>query len=264
MSKIEPTGEVHPAAAVWPMLSDEDMQSLADSIREIGLLEPIVLTSDGAVLDGRNRLVACKIAGVKPVTVVYDGDPVAFVLARNDERRHMTKGQRAMAAWLTLKAYNNYTPSTRMVGRETGTSPAMVGWAKVVDEHAPSLIERVLRPTEPMSLKAAYDEAVRIRDLPDTRPARMAALEQNAPDLAKQVDAGLSLSEAEAAWRQREQDRADRIERNAGYLRTIASAWALLPTIADSLDFVQSLERLNDRDRQLAEDAVNTYAKEFQ
>ncbi len=41
---------------------------------------------------------ACKIAGVEPSTrVLNDEDPTAFVLAANIHRRHMTKGQRAMA-----------------------------------------------------------------------------------------------------------------------------------------------------------------------
>ena len=41
---------------------------------------------------------ACKIAGVEPTTrELNDEDPTAFVLSANIHRRHMTKGQRAMA-----------------------------------------------------------------------------------------------------------------------------------------------------------------------
>jgi hypothetical protein len=50
------------------------------------------------LVDGRNRLEACKRAKVKPKTVDLDGDdPVAFVLSANIHRRHMTKAQQAMA-----------------------------------------------------------------------------------------------------------------------------------------------------------------------
>jgi hypothetical protein len=37
----------------------------ADDIRQNGLVEPVALL-DGLVLDGRNRLRACEIAGVEP------------------------------------------------------------------------------------------------------------------------------------------------------------------------------------------------------
>ena len=41
---------------------------------------------------------ACKLAGVEPTVRHLDGeDPTAFVLSANIHRRHMTKGQRAMA-----------------------------------------------------------------------------------------------------------------------------------------------------------------------
>ena len=50
------------------------------------------------LIDGRNQRAACKIAGVEPTTRELEGeDPTAFVLSANIHRRHITKGQRAMA-----------------------------------------------------------------------------------------------------------------------------------------------------------------------
>jgi len=44
------------------------------------LAYPIVRTSDGVVLDGRNRLKACEIAGIDPRFEVYEGsNPVGFI-----------------------------------------------------------------------------------------------------------------------------------------------------------------------------------------
>ncbi len=58
---------VHPAAALFPLLNDEDLQDLADDIVEHSLQEPIVLTPDGTtIVDGRNRFQACRLAGVEP------------------------------------------------------------------------------------------------------------------------------------------------------------------------------------------------------
>ena len=61
-----------------------------------------------APVDGRNRLRACEIAGIKPRKEQLNGqDPVAYILSTND-RRDMTQGQRAIvAAMIDLyKLYN--------------------------------------------------------------------------------------------------------------------------------------------------------------
>jgi ParB-like chromosome segregation protein Spo0J len=65
---------VHPVAALFPMLADDELDELAASIKANGLLQPIVLDKDGAILDGRHRLKACGKAGVKPRFETYKGD----------------------------------------------------------------------------------------------------------------------------------------------------------------------------------------------
>jgi hypothetical protein len=53
-------------------------------------------------LDGRNRYLACKVAGVDPLGSQYETfqgkDALAFVLSANLRRRHLDTGQRAMVA----------------------------------------------------------------------------------------------------------------------------------------------------------------------
>jgi ParB-like chromosome segregation protein Spo0J len=61
-----PSLAVHPVAALFPMLADDELEELVADIKERGLLQPIVLDAEGRVLDGRNRLKACELAGVKP------------------------------------------------------------------------------------------------------------------------------------------------------------------------------------------------------
>ena len=46
---------VHPYADKFPMLPEPELAELAESIRANGLRNPIVLTPDGLILDGRNR-----------------------------------------------------------------------------------------------------------------------------------------------------------------------------------------------------------------
>jgi len=89
---------VHPAAALFPMLDDDEMVVLVQDIKDHGLLHPIV-RYQGQILDGRNRLRACERAGVEPKFVEYTGDsPVAYVMAANVNRRHMEKSQLAALA----------------------------------------------------------------------------------------------------------------------------------------------------------------------
>jgi len=92
---------VHPDAAIYPMLPEDEMQELADSISEHGQMYPVIIGNHDDelhLIDGRNRLAACKIAGVDPEHEMINGvDPVALIASSNLSRRHMTKGQRAMA-----------------------------------------------------------------------------------------------------------------------------------------------------------------------
>src|SRR5580765_7417191 len=99
---------VHPAAAVFPMLSDDELQDLAEDIKVNGLLHPITLDAEGMLIDGRNRLAACKLAGVEPTFTTLNGhDPVAFILSANIQRRHLSKGQQAAAALLVWDVTRN-------------------------------------------------------------------------------------------------------------------------------------------------------------
>ncbi len=130
---------VHPAAAAWPALPDHELVALADSIRAIGLLEPLVVTPDGRLLDGRNRYAACRIAGVEPTTVVYTGDPVEFVLSRNGNRRHMSAGRRAIAALRTAGSNLELVD----IARSIGVPKSRVSEAKLILRD-PELADQVL------------------------------------------------------------------------------------------------------------------------
>jgi ParB-like chromosome segregation protein Spo0J len=71
--------QAHPAAAIFPLMSKVELQALADDIARNGQQVPIARLGD-LVLDGRNRLAACKLAKVKPRFVQWKGkDPVAWV-----------------------------------------------------------------------------------------------------------------------------------------------------------------------------------------
>lgn len=97
--------KAHPYADQFPMLGEDELAELVESIRANGLRNPIVVTTDGLILDGRNRAAACEAAGIEPTTVVYEGDDLAeYVIDCNVTRRNMTTGARAMSTALVLAA----------------------------------------------------------------------------------------------------------------------------------------------------------------
>lgn len=90
--------KVHSVAQLFPMMSNEELKEMAESIKKEGLLNPCVRQGD-VLLDGRNRIAACEIAGVEPRFIEYSGDsPVAFIIGSNLARRHLDKGQKIALA----------------------------------------------------------------------------------------------------------------------------------------------------------------------
>jgi hypothetical protein len=97
--------KVHPIAQLFAMLSEEALTDLVADIKTQGLLNPIVLDEEGMLIDGRNRLRACELAGVDPRFERLSGhDPVAFIFGQNVKRRHIGNCQSAMAAAATQPA----------------------------------------------------------------------------------------------------------------------------------------------------------------
>jgi ParB-like chromosome segregation protein Spo0J len=92
--------EVHPLANIFPMLSDEALADLAEDIKANGQRVPILLDQEGRLLDGRNRLKACELAGVEPKAerLTNGADPLTLIVSLNIKRRNLTAGQRAIAA----------------------------------------------------------------------------------------------------------------------------------------------------------------------
>ena len=194
--------EVHPVAAMFPMMTDDELDDLAEDIKANGLVHPIVLDADGKLIDGRNRLTACRRAEVEPAFTTLNGqDPVAFIISCNVTRRHLSKGQQAMAvarAQCFLKKQ-----SLRSVAGDGGVSYAQVSYAKTVIEYAPDLADAVLSGATP--LNDAYNEARQRKQAAETEESRFARLRIGAPDLAAMVqEERLTLAEGLGAMNERE------------------------------------------------------------
>jgi hypothetical protein len=113
--------KIHDFAAMFPMAAESELLEMANDIRQRGLICPII-TLDGKVLDGRNRLAACEIAEVTPRFQPYSGsDPLADVVSWNLKRRHLSPSQLAALA-VELKPMFEERAKERMAegGRDKG------------------------------------------------------------------------------------------------------------------------------------------------
>lgn len=91
--------EFHPVADIFPMMSDREFADLTADVAEHGLREPVWLHEDGRIIDGRNRYLACRKAGLEPSFRTYvddDSKLVPFVISLNLHRRHLNESQRSM------------------------------------------------------------------------------------------------------------------------------------------------------------------------
>jgi ParB-like chromosome segregation protein Spo0J len=96
--------KIHPAANIFPMMSDAEFSGLVEDIREHGQQEPVYVMPDGAILDGRNRVKACEQLGIAWQFVEENpDDPIDFVLSRNLHRRNLDTEDLAEVA-LRVKA----------------------------------------------------------------------------------------------------------------------------------------------------------------
>ena len=160
----------HPACTIFPQLPEADLEDLADDIAANGLRNPIVLW-EGKILDGRNRYLACEIAGVEPRFTKFEGDdPIGWVVSQNLVRRHLTASQKAVVALDLLpllekeakqrqRRSNEYRGNGRLAqkcadqngrgkaaeaaARIVGVSSRYVEMVKQIHSESPKLVERM-------------------------------------------------------------------------------------------------------------------------
>jgi ParB/Sulfiredoxin domain len=123
--------QIHPDTALLRNPTPEEFERLKDDIRQHGLRVPVVLTSDGRILDGRTRVRACAELEIpcatRVATINEMLDPVSFVLSMNAARRHLSQDQ-AAAIWLqhrdpaTAKAEAEAGKATRQANLKKGAA----------------------------------------------------------------------------------------------------------------------------------------------
>jgi len=202
--QVEFCGEypVHAIASLFPMLSDEELDALAEDIKENGQREPIAITladlddlDSLVVIDGRNRYAACIRAGVTPrFDKRYDVRPDKigpWIISTNIHRRHLEKGQRAAIAVEYERVFSEQAKARMSEGGKGGVrgkekfpdlpsqasdeagelfnvSGRTVRDAKYVARHDPDAFDRI-KQGEVAPSRAAKD--LREKSYPKPKPA---------------------------------------------------------------------------------------------
>mgnify|MGYP000982391859 CR=1 FL=1 len=148
VASIPPTLAIHEYCALLPTMDEAAIGALAADIKANGLREEITLFH-GQVVDGRNRLRACGLAGVEPRYVEYAGRPddlLVWIASRNLYRRHLSPSQQALVGAEIvhlLKATTGRSPTADVAAR-IGIHQRYVQYAgKVLERAAPELIAAV-------------------------------------------------------------------------------------------------------------------------
>lgn len=181
----------HPYADEFPMASQDELDELAASIATVGLIHPIVLTPQGLVLDGRNRLAACEKAGVEPTFETRDGDDddyKEFVIGANTTGRRESMTVQIAAASVALVLGHERRKNGRWKYgsnpelsefRQTSTYREPIAQAGLVlDELGPAHLREV-RDGE-ASLNSKYEQARRQKDEREQAEARKVEAERQA------------------------------------------------------------------------------------
>jgi hypothetical protein len=97
--------QVHPAAAMFPLMEGKEFELFCNDIQAAGLANPIVIHGD-ILIDGRNRLRACAKVGTEPKFAAYAsyrGREHEWIISQNICRRSLDEDQRAA---LTAQIYD--------------------------------------------------------------------------------------------------------------------------------------------------------------
>ncbi len=113
----------------FKVLLDESMDELVESIKESGVLSPVVVRphKDGGyeILSGHRRVKACEIAGIDEVPVVVknlDDDTATILLVdSNLQREHILPSEKAFAYQMKLEAMK------RKAGRPQQENVSQIG-----------------------------------------------------------------------------------------------------------------------------------------
>jgi hypothetical protein len=171
------------------MMTEDELQELAADIAANGLVHPIIVDDEKQLIDGRNRLAACKIAKVEPRFEQLNGrDALAYIVSANLARRNLSKGQQAMALAMIYPEPERGRGKKDAAKKDVESSPftyRQVQQARSVFRYSRALAESVMGGS--VSLDEPLAKVEEARQQANSTEARLARLRSAAPDLAGRV-----------------------------------------------------------------------------
>lgn len=121
-------GGVHPYADMFPLLEGFAYVEIMNDIEVHGLAEPIIVTADDVLVDGRNRWQMCQALGITPEVRKLSADTtdeeiLNLIVSKNVMRRHLTVNDKTVAAVGYKHHLASITRSGRRPADEEDLSP---------------------------------------------------------------------------------------------------------------------------------------------
>ena len=151
----------------------EPLNELAESIRQVGLLEPLIVRpvdDEFEVVIGERRYRASQQAGLNKVPALVrkysDDEVVELNLIENVQREDLSAVEKGNCCKLLMDKYPEKYPSIQNLSRKLGVSSQTINkWLQLVS--APIEIQRMIAPAEKIGVSRAkgkidYDTAVTI------------------------------------------------------------------------------------------------------
>jgi len=198
MSEIE----FHPASNEFPLLSEERLAELAEDLQANGQREPIRIY-EGRIVDGRNRYLACRKAGLEPrfEPLPENMNPFAYVWSLNGQRRDLTQDQRYLIWKSCVDRSGEWETQRKRIQEEanraranaTASQPRNDGGTFSEVTGPSTICGRTREKPRGQGSSAKADASGTNRGAVE----RMDRLERERPDLAEQVKTG-EITTAEA------------------------------------------------------------------
>ncbi len=152
LSYVNPEGIVPFENNPFEIRDDEEMKSLIESIREYGILTPLVVSRQGRrgdviqLVSGHRRLLAAKELGLQVVPVSYvtmtPAEIEIAVVDSNLQREHILPSEKAKAYKLKMEALKKQGKRTDLTSDQVGPKLAV---EKISDEDSASQVKRYIR-----------------------------------------------------------------------------------------------------------------------
>jgi ParB-like chromosome segregation protein Spo0J len=188
---------ISPLAKRLPEIPPKEYEELKNSIREIGLLEPLVLNDANQILDGRHRYRACQELEIEPRTIHWRDvlgakfgqvSEARFIFDANCHRRHLTDDQRAALCTEFLREFELEAKANYQKTRGKGKSKVKKANKEVEGRLTPDLDSGF--EAEAKSGQSTRDKLAEVANVGATKAKKAIKLAKGNPELRDQVSRG--------------------------------------------------------------------------